>query len=95
MLKPWPDLKDRGVGAVSKIPAEDYYFKVASLRNIAETAPYFHDGSVERLRDAIRMMARHQLAKELDDAQVESIHTWLLCLTGKLPAIRDLGTPIK
>jgi len=60
-------------------------FKVPSLRNVAETAPYFHDGRVATLEEAVRRMARYQLGRKLSDAEVASIVTWLGCLTGTIP----------
>jgi cytochrome c peroxidase len=60
-------------------------FKVASLRNVEETWPYFHDGSIQTLEEAVRLMAWHQLNKELTASQVASIATWLKTLTGPVP----------
>jgi cytochrome c peroxidase len=56
------------------------------LRNIARTAPYFHDGSVERLEDAVRIMADVQLDLRLADDEVAEIVAFLGSLTGELPA---------
>lgn len=60
-------------------------FKVPILRNVVMTPPYFHDGSVTELPDAIRIMARAQLGKTLSDTQVKQIVAFLESLTGKLP----------
>ena len=59
-------------------------FKVPSLRNIAKTGPYFHDGSIETLSEAIRIMAKHQLGKELAEAEVRKIEAFLGGLTGTI-----------
>ncbi len=83
--KPWPNLKDEGQAGPTKNPALKYFFKVPSLRNIAKTGPYFHDGSVKDLGEAVRLMARHQLNKELSDEDVASIVAFLESLTGELP----------
>ena len=48
-------------------------FKVPGLRNIAETEPYYHNGKVETLEEAVSRMAEYQLGKNLTDAQVHSI----------------------
>ncbi|HYJ99913.1 MAG TPA: hypothetical protein VEX14_17750 [Burkholderiaceae bacterium] len=56
------------------------------LRNIAKTAPYFHDGSVEKLPDAVRVMADVQLGRTLPDRDVTDIVAFLESLTGVLPA---------
>jgi cytochrome c peroxidase len=61
-------------------------FKVPMLRNIARTAPYFHDGSVATLSDAIRVMALTQLGRKLSDEDVEDIEHFLESLTGEIPA---------
>jgi hypothetical protein len=49
------------------------------------TPPYFHDGSVGNLPDAVRIMARVQLGKNLPDEETAAIVTFLKSLTGKLP----------
>src|SRR5262249_55716734 len=56
--------------------------RVPSLRNVATTAPYFHDGSAPTLDDAIRRMAEAQLDRTLSDEQVVSIVAFLNTLTG-------------
>ena len=63
-----------------------YVFRVASLRNVAMTAPYFHDGSVATLPEAVRVMARVQLGVTLGDAETNDIVAFLESLTGELPA---------
>ena len=60
-------------------------FKIPSLRNINKLGPYFHDGSVPTLEQAIRNMAVHQRGVTLTDAEVKSIETWMDSLTGRLP----------
>lgn len=67
-------------------PEDRYVFKVASLRNVAETAPYFHDGSVATLPEAIRIMAELQVGLQLDDSQAAEIAAFLGTLTGEVPA---------
>src|SRR5690554_4800974 len=61
-----------------------YVFKVPSLRNVALTAPYFHDGSVERLEDAIEIMGRYQLGRRLTEEDIRLIAAFLTTLTGTL-----------
>jgi cytochrome c peroxidase len=56
--------------------------RVPSLRNVATTAPYFHDGSAATLQDAVRRMAASQLDRTLSDEQVESLVAFLRTLTG-------------
>jgi cytochrome c peroxidase len=81
----WPEQPDRGRRNVSGNGADDLQFKVPSLRNVARTAPYFHDGSVTDLGDAVVLMARHQLGLEPLPEEVEALVTFLGCLTGELP----------
>lgn len=76
---------DKGRFDVTKDPADMYVFKVPSLRNVAMTPPYFHDGSVATLPEAVRVMARVQLAKKLSDEEVQQIVAFLGSLTGPLP----------
>src|SRR5262245_6488098 len=77
---------DNGRADVTKNPDDIYVFRVASLRNVAKTAPYFHDGSVATLPEAIRVMARVQLGAALGDAETSDIVAFLESLTGELPA---------
>ena len=59
--------------------------KVPTLRNITETAPYFHNGMIWNLKDAIKEMGRIQLGTKISDKQAESIEAFLGALTGKKP----------
>ena len=81
----WPAAADSGRFKVTGNPADLYVFKVPTLRNVARTGPYFHDGSVSSLDEAIRLMARHQVGRELTADQVADIRAWLTTLTGELP----------
>lgn len=76
---------DKGRFDMTHDPVDTYVFKVPSLRNVARTPPYFHDGSVATLREAVRVMARVQLGKTLSDTQVSRIVTFLESLTGERP----------
>ena len=76
---------DSGRYAVTKNAGDIFVFKVPLLRNVAMTAPYFHDGSVERLQDAVKIMAQLQLEKTLTDAQASDIVAFLKSLTGQIP----------
>ncbi len=83
---PWPNQKDAGRIAVTKAPADQMVFKVPSLKNIAKTAPYFHDGSGGNLETAIRLMGHHQLGIELADDEVKAIAAWMRSMTGEIDA---------
>ena len=78
---------DEGRFEETKVESDRYVFKVPILRNVTATGPYFHDGSVEGLRDAIRVMGRVQLGIDLDEARVGDIEAFLNTLTGKPPSI--------
>jgi cytochrome c peroxidase len=76
---------DLGRFAASKKDEDRYVFRVPMLRNVAKTAPYFHDGSVETLDQAVRIMASVQLGKALDPAATGDIVAFLESLTGEVP----------
>jgi cytochrome c peroxidase len=75
---------DLGRFNVTGNPQDMYMFKVPSLRNVALTPPYFHDGTATTLSEAVRMMAKYQLGRHLSDEDVESIVEFLKTLTGEL-----------
>ncbi|NCN08748.1 MAG: cytochrome-c peroxidase [Leptospira sp.] len=77
------ETKDLGMFSLTKKPEDKYMFKVSSLKNIALTAPYFHDGSVKTLEEAIKKMGYHQLGKEFSDEEVEKISKFLNALSDK------------
>ncbi len=85
VVKPWPNQKDLGRYQVTKNEADKMMFKVPSLRDVAKTAPYFHDGSVPTLEEAVAKMAEYELGKELTEEQIASIVTFLNALTGEIP----------
>jgi cytochrome c peroxidase len=76
--------EDVGRFAVTGNDLDRHVFKVPSLRNIAETGPYFHDGQVGTLAEAVRLMAHHQLGWELAEDDVNSIVVFLGSLTGTI-----------
>ncbi len=78
-------LNDQGRFAVTGKESDKHLFKVPTLRNVALTAPYFHNGSVPTLEDAVRIMAKVQLNRELSDGQLADIVAFLNGLTGEFP----------
>lgn len=84
VVEPWPNETDLGRAEVTGSPADRMIFKVPSLKNIAMTAPYFHDGSVATLERAIQMMGRHQLGIELADDDIAAIAAWMRAMTGDI-----------
>ncbi|MFN4083649.1 MAG: cytochrome-c peroxidase [Bacteroidia bacterium] len=77
--------EDLGRFAVTKNESDKNVFKVPSLRNVTKTYPYFHDGSVATIEDAVRIMGKTQLNKDLNDDEIKSIVTFLETLTSDLP----------
>lgn len=77
---------DNGRFDVTKKEGDRFFFKVPILRNIEKTAPYFHDGSVASLEEAIKIMGKLQLNKDLTDGQVKDLVAFMNALTGKVPA---------
>jgi len=76
---------DEGRYAVTKSETDKYVFKVPILRNVEKTAPYFHDGSVDRLEDAVWIMGKVQLGKDLTKQHSENISAFFKSLTGEIP----------
>lgn len=77
---------DKGLYEITKNEMDMYIFKVPSLRNVAETSPYFHDGSVKDLEQAVRIMGKAQLKYEMSDAEAQNIVAFLKSLSGEVPA---------
>lgn len=75
---------DEGKFAATGLESDKYFFKVPSLRNIEKTGPYFHDGSVTDLKEAVKIMAKLQLNKDLTDQEVNDIITFLNTLTAEI-----------
>lgn len=78
---------DYGRYNVTKQESDRYFFRVPSLRNVALTAPYFHDGSAETLEQAVRVMAKYQLGRPLPETDVAQIVSFLKTLTGDAPDV--------
>ena len=80
------DVQEHDLGRfnVTKRESDKFYFKVPSLRNIAKTAPYFHDGSVATLNEAVKKMAYHQLGRDLKKDEIDKIVKFLHTLTGEI-----------
>lgn len=74
---------DLGRYNVTKNEEDKHVFKVPSLRNVALTAPYFHDGSAQQLIDAVDVMFRHQLGRTGSDEEKQLIVEFLRTLSGE------------
>lgn len=80
---PYENQADQGMYLLTKDEDDRMFFKVAPLRNVALTAPFFHDGKIETLDEAVRKMAWLQLDEEITDQQVSDITGFLKALTDK------------
>lgn len=76
---------DAGVFDISQNEAEKYFFKVPGLRNITHTWPYFHDGSVKDLNEAVRLMAKLQRGVDLSENEVKDVVVFLGSLSADIP----------
>ena len=80
---PYDNQADQGMYEVTKNEDDRMFFKVAPLRNVALTAPFFHDGTIKTLEEAVRKMGKLQLNEDLSDKQVSDITAFLKALTDK------------
>lgn len=87
IVKPYKyqDPNDLGRYNVTKNEADKYVYKVPSLRNVTRTYPYFHDGKVWDIREAVKIMGETQLGIELTDEEIDKIVAFLDSTTGKIP----------
>lgn len=81
------DQSDQGRFNQTNEEDDRHEFKVPSLRNVALTAPYFHDGSVATLPDAIRLMGYYQLGVKLPQEDIRLMEAFLQTLTGEKPEV--------
>ncbi len=91
IMKPYID-KTNNLGRynVTKDEEDKQYFKVPTLRNIALTAPYFHDGSQSNLKEAIKNVIIYQLGRIPNVDDINHIEKFLHTLTGEIPTILEL-----
>lgn len=76
---------DRGLESKTGNPEDRYVFRVPSLRNVAVTGPYFHGGAIDDLAEAVSIMARYQLGRDIPENDQQMIVSFLHTLTGQLP----------
>ncbi len=85
---------DIGRQSFTKALSDFHRFEVPNLRNVALTAPYFHDGSVPTLDDAVKKMVRYQTsAGTLSQGDIDDIVAFLKTLTGKFQGVPLQETP--
>ncbi len=86
MIKPYNSKSpSKGRYDVTKKPEDMNVLKVPTLRNIERTYPYFHDGQVWDLDEAVKIMADIQLGKTLKEDEIRAITVFLRSLTGMIP----------
>jgi cytochrome c peroxidase len=78
-------LEDEGRFVATKDVGDKHMFRVPTWRNVARTSPYFHNGAVDTLEEAVRVMAKTQLGKTLPAGQVKDIVAFLTSLNGEIP----------
>lgn len=83
LVHPYPNKVDKGMAQVTGNSADNYFFKVPSLRNILNTAPYFHDGAAKTIEQAIEDTGWHQLGIRLDNKDVIAIKTFFNTLNNQ------------
>ena len=84
--EPYPTA-DLGRFEITQQESDRFVFKVPSLRNVERTGPWFHDGGVDSLDEAIRRMGRYQLGVAFSEAEVASLRAFLASLTGEVDAV--------
>lgn len=85
--------EDNGRFNVTNSEADRRKFKVPTLRNIEMTAPYFHDGSVQTLDEAVRVMAEYQIGKKISQKEITAIANFLKALTAD--DLNSFSTPYR
>ena len=87
ILNAYENTSDKGRIEVTKEDYDEFVFKVPSLRNIALTAPYFHDGTQKTLEETIQKMAWLQLGKKLTADETRDLNAFLRALSDKKRAV--------
>ncbi|GGI75946.1 cytochrome-c peroxidase [Shewanella hanedai] len=77
VVNPYPNNTDKGRAHITQDPADNFIFKVPSLRNVSKTAPYFHDGAGITLEQAVKDTAFHQLGIKLTNEETQRITSFL------------------
>ena len=72
---------------VTKNIEDKFVFKVPSLRNVALTSPYMHDGRAKTLKEAVEIMTEYQLGRYMKDGEIDDIVEFLKTLNGQIPKI--------
>ena len=89
LVNPYPNVIDKGRAEVTGNPADNYLFKVPSLRDVLNTSPYFHDGAVDSIEQAIEDTAWHQLGIKLNQKEVIAIKAFFNTLNNRAAYISE------
>src|SRR5699024_7764238 len=76
---------DLGLFDISEKESDKYFFKVPGLRNITHTAPYFHDGAIDDLAEAVRIMGKLQRNVDLEENEIADITAFFESLSSDIP----------
>lgn len=80
LRNPYPNKEDRGRAEITGKRFHEFVFKVPTLRNVSQTAPYFHDGAVASLEQAVKDTAWHQVGLKISDQQTAEVVAFLKTL---------------
>jgi cytochrome c peroxidase len=89
IVNPYPNDRDKGLAEVTHNPADNFMFKVPSLRGVGQTAPYFHDGATYSLQEVVEQTAWHQMGVRLKKEEVENITAFLQSLNNTASLIPE------
>ena len=89
LVKPYPNTQDKGKGDTTGKAHDEFMFKVPQLRNVAQTAPFFHDGAGKNLEQAVLDTGWHQLGVRLNDSEVADLSAFLRTLSNTRPYIKQ------
>ena len=88
-----PGSKDEGRFLVTGDEADMFAFRTPTLRNVAVTYPYFNNGSVDNLHDAVQLMGQQMLGQDFEADELESLVAFMHALTGEMPAVTIPALP--
>ena len=89
IVHPYPNKADKGVGGITGNAGDNFFFKVPSLRNILNTAPYFHDGAALTIEDAIKDTGFHQLGIVLSEKEIQSIKVFFNTMNNNAKVVKN------
>jgi cytochrome c peroxidase len=81
----WSNQNDLGYYHLNRRSDYKMFFRVAPLRNVEKTAPYFHDGSSDKLWKAVQLMGKYERGLEISTVDALKIEEFLKSLTGEIP----------